>query len=607
VGTTDWLSRDAVLIEMDYLRWNPVVVGTFVAAYVALWILPWFFVGLPLVALAWLVPLMTYILVRNRRVEAAERVLTPSHIRYWTATRLGKLGFKVEVEAKDPLEAGVPVVLSPAVGGNERDNAARLLMARQTVGFQKARRVVYDALCRRADAIMLDYSQQGVAVRLMIDGLWQNGEPMDREVGDPVLESLKALCGVNAKDRQARQEGRFAVDYTVFKKGVFEHVERAKDAYRKRLAPQLTREFAGPGVSQADIQLKVKVACDEKVRERFATPIGPWTPVDVADLAQLKGTEKVNPNSCLDKMNCGGSLISQGTPTGERAMIQLEVKKTRFASLDEIGMRTKMQEQLRGLVGQPGGFVLFSAMPGGGLRTTMNVFLRSADRFVREFAAVEDEANRYETVENIPVTTYKSAEGQSPTTALSNVFHMEPQVVVVRDLVNAETLSQLVAEVSQPRMIIGTVRAKNCVEAVYRVLALGIPAADFAPVFSGVLCQRLIRKLCDNCKEAYAPTPQVLAQLGIPAGRIQALYRPPQQRETVCAECGGIGYLGRTGIFEILSMDDNLRQILATNPNPDLFRQAAQKAGMRSIQDEGIVLVAKGVTSLQELLRVLKQ
>jgi type II secretory ATPase GspE/PulE/Tfp pilus assembly ATPase PilB-like protein len=165
----------------------------------------------------------------------------------------------------------------------------------------------------------------------------------------------------------------------------------------------------------------------------------------------------------------------------------------------------------------------------------------------------------------------------------------------------------LLADVSHPRLILSTIRAKDCIDAIYRVLALGVPAADTAPALSAVLCQRLIRKLCESCKEAYAPTPQVLAQLGIPPGRVQALYRPPQQRSDVCPECGGVGYLGRTAIFELLVINDALRQTLAANPKPDVFRQAAQKAGVRTVQDEGIVLVAKGSTSLQELMRVLKQ
>ncbi len=606
VGTTDWLSRDAQTVEMDYLRWNPVVLAVFLVAQVFLWFFPIFWVGLPVLALAWLVPLMTYVLVRNKRVEESERVLTPSHIRYCMATLLNKLGAKIEVEAKDPLAAGVPVVLNPAAG-NERDNAARLLAARQTIGFQHARKLAYDALCRRADAVMLDYSQQGVTLRLLIDGVWQNGEPMDRETGDPLLETLKSLSGLNPKDRQARQEGKFLADYTVFRKSVFEHVERAKEAYRKRLAPQLTKELATPGLSPADLQLRIKMAAEERTRDRFASAIGPWTPVELKDLPQLRGTEKVDPNRALDKMSCGIAITSQGTQTGERVILQLEIKKTRFATLDEIGMRTKMQEQLRDIMGREGGIVLFTAIPAGGLRSTMNVVLRNADRFVREFAAVEDESNRYEPVENIPVTTYKSAEGQTPAAVLANLFHSEPQVAIVRDLVNAETVEMLVAEVSKPRMILSTIRAKDCVEAIYRVLALGVPASDFAPVLNGVLCQRLIRKLCDTCKEAYTPTPQVLAQLGIPAGRVQALYRAPQNRQGVCPECGGVGYLGRTGIFELLVMDDTMRQTLAANPKPDVFRQVAQKAGLRTIQDEGIVLVAKGVTSLQELMRVLKQ
>jgi type II secretory ATPase GspE/PulE/Tfp pilus assembly ATPase PilB-like protein len=126
-------------------------------------------------------------------------------------------------------------------------------------------------------------------------------------------------------------------------------------------------------------------------------------------------------------------------------------------------------------------------------------------------------------------------------------------------------------------------------------------------VATGALGQRLVRKLCDACKEAYAPTPEVLKQLGLPAGRVQAFYRPPQQREEVCKECGGIGYVGRTAIFELLVVGDTVRKALASRAKPDVLRQAARKDGSRSLQEEGLLLVAKGVTSLPELMRVLKQ
>jgi type II secretory ATPase GspE/PulE/Tfp pilus assembly ATPase PilB-like protein len=185
-------------------------------------------------------------------------------------------------------------------------------------------------------------------------------------------------------------------------------------------------------------------------------------------------------------------------------------------------------------------------------------------------------------------------------------------VIVVRDLVDGRTVSSLCEEISEEnRVAVSTVRAKDCAEALLRVLALKPTAEEFAQYATAVLNQRLIRKLCDACKEAYAPTPQVLQQLRIPEGRVQAFYRPPQPtaenpNPEPCKECGGIGYKGRTGLFEFWQLDDGVREVLGTTPKLDLLRQAARKAGNRTMQEEGVLMVAKGVTSLPELMRVLK-
>jgi type II secretory ATPase GspE/PulE/Tfp pilus assembly ATPase PilB-like protein len=305
------------------------------------------------------------------------------------------------------------------------------------------------------------------------------------------------------------------------------------------------------------------------------------------------------------------TLSTQGTATGERAVIQFEEKKIRYKSLDELGMRPKMQEQLKELLALPKGFLLFSALPANGLRSSMGVILHCTDRFTREFAALEEETNRYEPVENVAVTTYSAAQGQTPADMLIKLFRMEPNVVVVRDLVNAQTVSMMCREIVEDRLMIGTIRAKDCADAMLRVLALDVPPLEFAKAVYGVLSQRLVRKLCESCKEAYVPAPQILQQLGIPEGRIPAFYRPrqpdPDRPKEICEKCNGIGYYGRTAIFELLPVGDNVRRTLATNPKIDLLRQAARKDGMVSLQEEGILLVAKGITSLPELMRVLKQ
>jgi type II secretory ATPase GspE/PulE/Tfp pilus assembly ATPase PilB-like protein len=142
-----------------------------------------------------------------------------------------------------------------------------------------------------------------------------------------------------------------------------------------------------------------------------------------------------------------------------------------------------------------------------------------------------------------------------------------------------------------------------------------VPAEEFGPSVTAVLYQRLVRKLCNSCKEPYAPAPELLKRLGIPADRVEKLYRPPTPPQTeeewakhqACPECGDIGYKGRTAIFELLLVDKSIRETLVSQPKVDVLRKAARKAGNRSLQDEGILMVVRGVTSLAELSRVLKQ
>jgi type II secretory ATPase GspE/PulE/Tfp pilus assembly ATPase PilB-like protein len=525
IFTTDWLSRDAQELRLDWMRWNPIATGCFVGAFLLMWEVPSFGLGYSLLLMAYAGPLAGYVVYRNRRVPADQRVLTPEHLKHWFAERMSSFGVKVKTEAEDPHTAGPPLILNPH-GANERDSNIRLISARQCPGFLDARVLLADCMWHRCDAVMLDFVAQGMSVKYMVDGVWHDGDPWEREKADPLLEALKVLCGMNPQDRVKRQEGPFAMEF---------------------------------------------------MQEKFTA-----------------------------------TLVSQGTPTGERAVMQVEGRKCNFANLEALGMRQKMEEQLREIFSGSKGFVLLSGLPANGLRTTTQLFLKGCDRFMREFYTVEDVQNRYEAMENLQLKTYDSKQGQSPVDVFEELFHAEPHVIVCRDLVNGETVRLLCEEVKSGRMVLGTIRAKDSAEALLRVLALKTPPATFAEALVAVLNQRLVRKLCTQCKEAYAPTPDMLQKLGIPEGRVQAFYRPPSppaegEKHQPCPECNDIGYVGRTAIYELLVADPALRKMLAATPKLDLLRQAARKAGMRSLQEEGILLVARGITSLQELTRVMKQ
>jgi type II secretory ATPase GspE/PulE/Tfp pilus assembly ATPase PilB-like protein len=520
VASVDWMSRDGTALHLAYRRWNMLAFFSFVVAFILLWVIPWFWLALPLLVLAWVVPFTVYVVHRNATAAIDETVFTPGHIRFWLSERLKVIGIKIAAEG-GRRGKGPPVELK-AQGKDDRTNAGNLLLARQSLGYALVQGLVAETLSRRADTLLMDFTQASVGMRYQIDGVWHDAEPRDREAGDAILAVMKTIAGLDAKQRVKRLEGAFG----------------------------------------AEIE-KVKYTC---------------------------------------------RLVSQGTKTGERALMQLTGRKKKLDRLADLDMRAKLIEDLKATLALPQGMAVVSAPPAGGLTTLFAATISEMDRFVRGFVGVESTAIKELNVENVPITAFDPTAGQTPATILPKLIREHPDVFIVPDMVDAESATILCDQVeSENRMVVTSVRAKEAAESLLRVMMLKVPPAKFATAVIAALNERLIRKLCAKCKEGYAPTPQVLEQLGIPAGRLEAFYRPPQQPEEVCPECQGIGYLGRTGIFELLIVDEGVRQALTTTPQLAAVRQAARKAGMRTLQEEGIVLVAKGITSLQELMRVLKE
>lgn len=527
VKTTDFVSQDCLRLRLNYVLWNSVVFFSFVVGFLLMWMIPLFLVGFFLLILTYAGPLTAYVLYRNSTVTHEKRILTAEHFKHLYDVRIKQFGVKVDPAKKKAKKEGPPVEFTGQGGKSDRENTANVLLAKQNPGYPMARELLADMIDHRADSVMLDYTEAAVGVRYQIDGMWHNYEPRERANGDAMLEVFKQVAALKPKERRAKQEGTFAIEF--------------KGAKRK---------------------------C------RF---------------------------------------VSQGVQTGERVVIQMADMVDRMFTFEELGMRPKVEEQLREIMGQSKGFVLFSTLPSGGLTTTLDTAARSLDRFMRDVVAVEDVAHREHEIQNVHLATYDSTAGETALTALAKAIRSYPNVLIVRDLPDGDTVDFLCDQVGSDRLVISGIRAKEGSEALLRVLMLKVPAATFAPAVTAVVSGRMIRKLCEKCKEAYAPPPDTLKQLGVPAGKVQAFYRPPspppagQNPPPPCEECLGIGYLGRTAIFELLVVDDGVRKALQTTPKVDAVRMAARKAGMRTLQEEGILLVIKGTTSLQELMRVLKQ
>lgn len=301
-------------------------------------------------------------------------------------------------------------------------------------------------------------------------------------------------------------------------------------------------------------------------------------------------------------------ITSQGVANGERVIVSRLNEKAKPHTYDSLGLREALKEKWGEFMARDQGFVVFSAMPAGGLTTMTNASLEETDRLMRDFFAIEEVNHREIDIQNIAVHTYDASKGETPATLIPKLVRLYPNVYICRDLVDAESATLLMNEIKDDRLVVTCMPAREAGEALLRLLQMKLPQAQFASVVTGVLYQRLIRKLCSDCKVAYTPPADVLKKLGIPQGKVQQLYRPPkpEEIEKPCQTCQGIGYHGRTGIFELLEVTDQMREILAKQPSLELLKKAARADGQRSLQEEGILLVAKGVTSLPELMRVLK-
>lgn len=334
-------------------------------------------------------------------------------------------------------------------------------------------------------------------------------------------------------------------------------------------------------------------------------------------------------------------ITSQKNNAGAHKMlIEFDGVNPTIKNLEQAGMPEDLLKRLKPIVNEFG-VVLVSSTKGGGFTTVYNAVYGTVDRYMRNAASVEPADTNEPIVENVTVKTFDEGLKQFPHTILPGLLRTYPDVVGLRELKDAETGEMLSEQPENERTIIVGVRAADCTEAVLRSLMIKMPRDKWVKSLTAVVHQRVMRKLCENCKNPYKPTPQMLKQLGPTAAKVQAFYRPgtpkplnydprrdeilrmpPEVREKlppkmqrladdlevpeVCPVCHGIGYVGRTGLWEVMEMTDEMRGLFLKSNNPDEIRKAARRLKHRLPLDEGILIAARGVTSIQEVMRVLK-
>jgi type II secretory ATPase GspE/PulE/Tfp pilus assembly ATPase PilB-like protein len=317
------------------------------------------------------------------------------------------------------------------------------------------------------------------------------------------------------------------------------------------------------------------------------------------DITEKRKSQDGSFRAQLEKRMIDFRAATQGTREGEKISLRILDQANSVSRLDQLNMRKQMQDQLREIINQPHGLFLSCGPTGAGKSTTLYAALSELDAFQQNIITVEDPVE-YK-IPNVTQIEVNTKSGNTFANSLRSILRQDPDIVMIGEIRDAETAKIACQAANTGHMVFSTVHANDTISALYRIIDLGVEAFLLSSALSAILGQRLVRKLCDDCKEKYAPKPELLKQAGLPADKVDAFYRPPTNPDGVCANCGGLGYRGRMGVFELLVITERLRDMIRENKPVTEIRSEARKNGMLYMKEEGLRLVVKGLTSIQEL------
>ena len=306
-------------------------------------------------------------------------------------------------------------------------------------------------------------------------------------------------------------------------------------------------------------------------------------------MAELDIAEKRLPQDGRISLRIGGRAIDVRVSTlpsahGERAVLRLLDKTEARFSLTGLGMSGELLTRFQQLVHQPNGIVLVTGPTGSGKSTTLYAALQTIDTRTTNVLTVEDPIE-YE-LPGIGQTQTNAKIDLTFATALRAILRQDPDVIMIGEIRDFETAQIAIQASLTGHLVLATLHTNDAPSAVTRLMDMGVEPFLLSSSLLGVLAQRLVRKLCPACK-----TPDGARR-----------WRP-----VGCAQCGQTGYKGRTGIYELMVADAQVRAHIHSRASEADLVQTAQAAGLRAMREDGDRLVAQGVTSPEEVLRVSRE
>lgn len=283
---------------------------------------------------------------------------------------------------------------------------------------------------------------------------------------------------------------------------------------------------------------------------------------------------------------------------GESVVMRVLDRTTVSLSLDDIGMLDEMKRKLRYLIQKPNGILLTTGPTGCGKTTTLYGGLKEINKIDYKVITTEDPVE-YD-IKGIVQVPINPKIGLTFATSLRHILRQDPDIIMVGEIRDTETAQIAIQASLTGHLVFSTLHTNDAAGAITRLIDMGIEPFLITSTLEGVLAQRLVRKICHNCREEYVPDTGILADIGISPSCAAA---KKFYRGTGCVKCNNSGFKGRLGIFELLLLNEDIRSLIMDKAHTALIKDAAVKSGMKTLLEDGLEKVYSGLTTLEEVLK----
>jgi type IV pilus assembly protein PilB len=299
----------------------------------------------------------------------------------------------------------------------------------------------------------------------------------------------------------------------------------------------------------------------------------------------------------VDEHDIDLRVSSIPTTWGEKIVMRILDKRAAFVGIDRLGMAPDDLKRFERIISRPHGIILITGPTGSGKTTSMYAMLNRLNKTEVNITTIEDPVE-YQ-LPGISQVQVNPRAGVTFATGLRSFLRQDPDIIMVGEIRDEETARIAIHAALTGHLVLSTLHTNDAAGAVARLTGIGLEPFLVASSVVGLIAQRLIKVLCEHCKEPYTPPDDLLARLGIPANPAPTFYKA-----TGCPHCTQSGYKGRIGLFEVMPMDDRIKDLISRNGTADQIREAAVAAGMRTLSQDALSRVASGVTSVEEARRV---